>query len=329
MLAHGGNLNDAVARYGIARADWLDLSTGINPVSYPSPILPADIWHRLPEASEALLDVARLYYRTPHLLAVAGTQAAIQALPRLRTRSTVAIVSPVYAEHAYRWRQAGHQVTEIDASELEQATDRFDVLVLCSPNNPTGAKYASKLLISIAGRLARRGGWLIVDEAFIDATPEESLLHAGTQRGLIVLRSVGKFFGLAGLRLGFVAAEADLLEVLADHIGPWSVTAATQLIGTQALGDTQWQTAMREQLILQGQRLYDLLSEFGIQASGTALFQWWQEECAEQFHEHMAQRGIWVRLFTQQTRGIRIGLPGSEDDWQRLRQALQEWTMRS
>jgi cobalamin biosynthetic protein CobC len=328
MLTHGGNLHDAVARYGIARGDWLDLSTGINPVSYPVPELPADIWHRLPEASDALLDAARRYYRTPHLLAVAGTQAAIQALPRMRGPCSVAVVAPVYAEHAYRWRQAGHQVTDIAANELEHAADRFDVLVVCNPNNPSGMKYAPERLMSVAQQLAQRGGWLIVDEAFIDATPQDSVLHMGGQSGLIVLRSVGKFFGLAGLRLGFVAAQADLLEVLADQIGPWSVSAAAQLIGAQALCDTQWQRAMREQLIRQGLRLHNLLAEFGIQASGTALFQWWQEQQAERFHEHMARQAIWGRLFVQQARGIRIGLPGNEDGWQRLHQALQEWAKR-
>jgi cobalamin biosynthetic protein CobC len=328
MLAHGGNLNDAVAYYDIARADWLDLSTGINPVAYPAPALPADIWHRLPEASNALLDAARHYYRTPQLLAVAGTQAAIQTLPRLRARSAIAVVSPMYAEHSYRWRQAGHQVAEIDASELRHAVDHFDVLVLCSPNNPTGARFSADLLMSMAKQLAQRGGWLIVDEAFIDVTPQESVLNSGMQRGLIVLRSVGKFFGLAGLRLGFVAAQADLLDALSDLIGPWSVNAATQMIGIHALCDTQWQILMREQLTQHGRRLHNLLADFGIQASGTALFQWWQEEQPERFHEHMARHAIWVRLFAQQARGIRIGLPGNESDWQRLHRALDDWSMR-
>lgn len=328
MLAHGGNLNDAVARYGIARDQWLDLSTGINPITYPVPELSADIWHRLPEASDALLEAAHHYYGTPNLLAVAGTQAAIQALPRTRAHCSVAIVAPVYAEHAYRWRQAGHDVREIHADDMEHAADRFDVLVLCNPNNPTGAKFPAEQLILLAERLAQREGWLVVDEAFIDATPQDSLLNLGSPPGLIVLRSVGKFFGLAGLRLGFVAAQADLLEALADQIGPWSVSAAAQIIGTQALGDTQWQNAMREQLSLQGQRLRKLLGEFDIQSSGTNLFQWWQEEQAERFREHMARRAIWVRVFPQQARGIRIGLPANEEGWQRLHQALQDWAMR-
>lgn len=366
MLDHGGKLNDAVQGYGRKREEWLDLSTGINPCPYPVPILSPTIWHRLPEASEALLQVAKDYYGATQLLAVAGSQAAIQGLPRLRSASNVVIAAPSYAEHAYAWRQAGHRVREVAYDQLEDFIngstefsldpnlkvastadlntslnanlnhDACDVLVLCNPNNPTAERIAPQRLLAWADKLAQRGGWLIVDEAFCDMTPELSVIAsasasasasavATTHKGLIVLRSVGKFFGLAGLRLGFVAAEEKLLTQLADFLGPWAVTTATQEIATAALSDTAWQTIMRKQLDEQGERLHNLLAAHDIHASGCALFQYWQQENAiqaTQFSEHMAQQGIWVRQFSH---GVRLGLPPDEDGWGRLQHALEKW----
>jgi cobalamin biosynthesis protein CobC len=325
MLDHGGNLQDAVRRYGRPLKDWLDLSTGINPVSYPTPALHVDAWHRLPQDSPALLDAARRYYRASDLLPVAGTQAAILALPRLRPHSRVVIGGPSYAEHAHRWLQGAHAVRQIPFADLHCAVDDCDVMVVCNPNNPTGEFIKPEVLLSWAERLAARGGWLVVDEAFADATPELSVLGRGACPSLIVLRSVGKFFGLAGLRLGFVAAEKPLLSGLVELIGPWSVSGPAQEIGTAALHDLDWQRVTRVRLMSAGRRLHELLSRHGIAANGTALFQWWPEAQAEAFSDYMAQRGIWVRLFPRAARGIRLGLPTGENGWQGLEQALAGW----
>ncbi|MES2538492.1 MAG: threonine-phosphate decarboxylase CobD [Pseudomonadota bacterium] len=325
MLEHGGNLRDAVIRFGRLREDWLDLSTGINPQPYPVPALRADAWHRLPETDPALALAAQDYYRAPHMLPVAGTQAAIQMLPRLRARSRVVVAAPAYAEHAFHWAQAGHAMCEVPYEELEAAVDGCDVMVICNPNNPTGATVAPALLLAWAEQLAARGGWLVVDEAFADTTPQTSITSWSDRPGLIVLRSVGKFFGLAGLRLGFVAAHRDLLVKLTDALGPWTVSGPAQEIGTAALNDCAWQDAMRAQLLQGGARLHALLATHGIAASGSALYQWWPEPRAEKFWEHMAERGIWVRLFTHGARGIRLGLPPDEDGWQRLTQGLERF----
>jgi len=322
MLEHGGRLAEAMARHGHAREDWLDLSTGINPQSYPAPMLAQEVWHRLPEASPALLDAARGYYRVAQLLSVAGSQAAIQALPRLRSASRVLIGAPAYAEHSDRWRRAGHDVSELPYAELEHALDSCDVMVVCNPNNPTGAMISPEVLRTWAARLAERGGWLVVDEAFADAELQHSV--AANLPGLIILRSLGKFFGLAGLRLGFVIAEPNLLDALADEIGPWSVSEAAQVIGAAALRDTAWQQAMRASLRHDGLRLHELLIAHGIEAHGCALFQWWSEPRAEAFAEHMALRAIWVRKFSYG--GIRLGLPFHERDWMRLSHSLDEWS---
>lgn len=332
MLEHGGNLNDAALRYGRPRADWLDLSTGINPLPYPAPTPAADAWHRLPEPSGELARAACAYYGAPRLLPVAGTQAAIQALPQLRLRrdgrpARVAVAAPIYAEHAHCWRRADHVVDEVPYGELDAAAEGdCEVLVLCNPNNPTGATVEPQRLLHWARRLHARGGWLVVDEAFGDTARELSVIAQAGQGGLVVLRSIGKFFGLAGLRLGFVAAAQGLLDELADWLGPWTVAGPSQQVGAAALRDAAWQEATLRRLLADGERLRGLLARQGIASSGTALFQWWPEPRALEFHEAMARQGVWVRLFTGGAGGIRIGLPPDEAGWMRLQRALQAWS---
>jgi cobalamin biosynthetic protein CobC len=333
MLEHGGNLRDAALRFGRPLPDWLDLSTGINPQPYPVPALAPEVWHRLPENDPALALAACAYYDAPLMLPVAGTQAAIQALPRLRALSNgpsrVTVAAPSYAEHAHHWAQHGHQMRQVPYAGLEAAVDGevdpCDVLVLCNPNNPTGASVAPERLLTWAGRLAARGGWLVVDEAFGDMTPHNSVAQWSDRPGLIVLRSVGKFFGLAGLRLGFVAAQQPILCALVDLLGPWAVSGPAQQIGRAALDDRGWQHAMRADLQAAGARLRQLLASHRIASSGSDLYQWWPQPQAETFWQHMAQRGIWVRLFTNAAHGIRLGLPPDEAGWQRLEQALADW----
>jgi cobalamin biosynthetic protein CobC len=323
MLEHGGNLRQATLRYG--RADWLDLSTGINPEWYPAPAIAGNAWHRLPEPDPALAQAAQAYYDAPLMLPVAGTQAAIQALPRLRLPSRVVVAAPSYAEHAHHWAQHGHKLRQVPYDALDAAISECDVMVVVNPNNPTGATVPRAKLLDWAAQLSARGGWLVVDEAFGDTALQASVA-GGTPDGLIVLRSVGKFFGLAGLRLGFVAAQPALLDALADLLGPWTVSGPAQQVALAALRDTAWQERMRTQLRASGQRLQSLLAAHGIRSSGSALFQWWPEAHAEAFHEHMARQGIWVRLFTNAARGIRLGLPPDEAGWQRLEHALTLWT---
>jgi cobalamin biosynthetic protein CobC len=327
MPDHGGNLRDAARLHG--HADWLDLSAGLNPHWYPVPELPGAAWHRLPEPDPELLAAASRYYGAPHLLAVAGTQAAIQALPRLRAPGRIAVSSPSYAEHAHHWSLHGHAARPVAYAALEDAVGASDVVVVCNPNNPTGALVPRADLLRWADSLAARGGWLVVDEAFADVDPGHSVADQAGRQGLVVLRSVGKFFGLAGMRLGFVAAAPALLQQLDDELGPWQVSGPAQAIGLAALQDTAWQQRARATLHAAGERLAALLAAHGIESSGTHLFRWWPEPSPEAFHEHMAGRGIWVRLFRTGARGIRLGLPPDEAAWTRLAQALDEWNKES
>lgn len=333
LLPHGGNLRDAVKNFQRPLAEWLDLSTGINPHFYPAPTLAANAWHRLPETSAALQQAAQAYYGAPQMLAVAGSQAAIQALPRLRPHARVLVSAPSYAEHAHQWRSAGHQVSECAYAALDAAVPRAEVVVVCNPNNPTGEILAPALLLDWAARLARRGGWLVVDEAFADTAPELSVAGHSRQAGLIVLRSVGKFFGLAGIRLGFVAAETALLRRLEQQLGPWSISGPAQQIALAALSDHAWQRQTQARLRQQGERLRALLQAHGWHSSGTDLFQWCShrdlQARSEILWQFMAQRGIWLRWFEpaeHRPHGLRFGLPGDEAGWLRLETALEEWT---
>lgn len=318
-LEHGGRIRAAAARYSIPEDAWLDLSTGINPIGWPVPALPAELWQALPQDEDGLADAACGFYGTKQLLAVAGSQAAIMALPCLRAPCRVALAFPAYAEHEHAWRRQGHEVQRVDDPLQADA----DVVVIVNPNNPTGRLYSVGDLLALHARLAARGGDLIVDEAFMDATPEHSLAQFCPREGLVVLRSLGKFFGLAGARVGFVLAQDDILQALAELLGPWPIAAPSRYVATLALCDTAWHQINRQTLQAAGLRLYALLAGHGLQPAGsTSLFQWVCREDAAIVHEQLARQGFLTRLFDTPA-SLRFGLPRGEQDWARLDAALR------
>ncbi|MHC8306557.1 threonine-phosphate decarboxylase CobD [Pseudomonas sp. PB3P13] len=322
MLEHGGRLRNAALEYGIAEADWLDLSSGLAPWPFPVPEIPLRAWARLPEIEDGLEQAACEYYGAAHLLPVAGSQMAIQLLPRLRRIGKVGVLSPCYAEHAEAWRRSGYVVREVLEQEVDFYIDNLDVLVVVNPNNPTGLSLPLSRLLDWHAKLAQRGGWLVVDEAFMDNTPQLSLAPFAHQVGLIVLRSFGKFFGLAGVRLGFVLAERKLLRLLAEQVGPWAVSGPTRVIGQACLLDTDGHARQRQRTEEASERLGLLLEQYGFAAQGgCALFQWVVTGRAEQLHGFMARRGILLRLFIH-TSSLRFGLPADDSEWQRLEQAF-------
>jgi len=327
MLDHGGRLREAAAHYNIPLADWLDLSTGINPQAWPVPTLPPDCWQRLPETGDGLEEAAADYYGNANLLPVAGSQAAIQLLPTLLPRAVVACLSPIYAEHPQAWQRAGHKVRFLQNATLSRAlAAATPYVLLCNPNNPTADHHPRELAVDAAAQLKKRGGWLIVDEAFIDATPEESLAPlAGTAAApnLIVLRSLGKFFGLAGARVGFLFAAPDLLGRLAEAMGPWTVAGPSRVTARLALHDRDWQAVARLHLLAASQRLASLLAPLG-ETKSSPLFVTLNLPQSGELHAHLAAQGILVRRFDQHPL-LRFGLPGDEADWQRLNRALADW----
>ncbi|WP_085648482.1 MULTISPECIES: threonine-phosphate decarboxylase CobD [unclassified Pseudomonas] len=327
MLEHGGRLRRAALEYGIAEEDWLDLSTGLAPWPFPVPDIPLRAWARLPENDDGLEQAACDYYGTSQVLPVAGSQMAIQLLPRLRRAGKVGVLSPCYAEHAEAWRRSGYIVREVLEQEVDFFLDSLDVLVVVNPNNPTGLNLTPARLLDWHARLAQRGGWLVVDEAFMDNTPQRSLAPHAHQVGLIVLRSFGKFFGLAGVRLGFVLAERKLLRLLAEQVGPWAVSGPTRVLGQACLRDTEGHTHQRIRSDEASERLAALLERSGFKPQGgCALFQWLITEQASALHEFMARRGILLRLFAHNS-SLRFGLPADAADEARLEQALQAFAL--
>lgn len=330
MLEHGGRLRDAALKYGIAEQDWLDLSSGIAPWPWAIPDIPSRAWARLPESDDGLEKAACDYYGAPHVLAVPGSQAAIQTLPRLRRTGKVGVLSPCYAEHAEAWRSNGFLVRELQEHEVEFFLDSLSVLVVVNPNNPTGLNIKPERLLEWHARLAQRGGWLVVDEAFMDNTPQLSLSAETWRVGLVVLRSFGKFFGLAGARLGFVLAEPQLLKVLERHIGPWAISGPTRVLGQACLQDIVGHCRQRIRAEQASDRLVSLLTWHGLKPQGgCALFQWLTTPTAVQLHEFCARRGVLLRLFVSSERpdnnSVRFGLPADELCWQRLEQVLSEY----
>lgn len=325
MLEHGGNLLWAAAHYGIAPERWLDLSTGVNPRGYPVPEIPPSTWLRLPEAKDGLERVAGAYYGTDCLRPVAGSQAAIQTLPRLfPPRTRIGILSPTYGEHPYSWQQQGHQVIPLAANQVEEALPTIDLLLVVHPNNPTGQRLPVATLTDWHDRLTAQGGWLILDEAFMDTTPEDSLAHRAGQPGLILLRSLGKFFGLAGARVGFVLGPSGVLDRLATLLGPWAVSGPSRFVARQALADQSWQIDTRQRLHADSDRLRTVLTQAGLPPTGsTPLFQWVTTPHHETIQNALAGRGIWIRRFTDPP-SLRFGLPADEEGWARLHDAVKK-----
>lgn len=324
MLEHGGRLRLAAKQYDIPLAEWLDLSTGINPNGWPVPAIPAACWQRLPEDDDVLVPAAQAYYQNTSLLPVAGSQAAIQTLPQLRPRSRVGVLHPAYAEHAASWQKAGHQVRVLDENTIATQLHELDVLILINPNNPTGKLWQPATLLAWQAELSRRGGWLIVDEAFIDTTPAFSLSAIPSRPGLIILRSIGKFFGLAGIRCGFVLSEPRLLDSLAEKLGPWTISHPGRYIAAKALQDREWQQQTALGLEQQSQRLKDLLRESGWPVQGGSdLFQWLKTGFAPTLHDLLARQGILTRRFVEPG-SLRFGLPRHEADWERLAIAFSQ-----
>jgi cobalamin biosynthetic protein CobC len=331
MLEHGGQLRNAALRYGIPLADWLDLSTGINPKGYPVPNLDPACWLRLPEENDGLEAAATAYYGNARLLPLPGSQAAIRILPTLFPPASIACLTPIYAEHPHAWAQGGHKVRRLQAASLRVALQRAlaavtPIVLLCNPNNPSAENLPRDLLLDAAARLHSRGGWLIVDEAFGDADPDNCLAPlAGSAEApkLIVLRSIGKFFGLAGARVGFVLGAEEKLAPLREMLGPWPISGPARQAARYALNDREWQKQARRELLAAAGQLATRLQPLG-EITTCALFVTLQMPHAKILHTHLASRAILTRYFDE-TSLLRFGLPSREADWQHLNDALNDW----
>jgi cobalamin biosynthetic protein CobC len=322
---HGGRLSEARRLFPTAPEPFIDLSTGINPFPYPVAPIGPSAWTRLPEPDDvaALEDEAARAYGVPDASMVAalpGTQVLISLLPRLFPQTSVAILSPTYGEYALAFVAAGSRVVEANTlAELEAAP----CAVICNPNNPDGRCIDAGTLLSLLPETKAKG-LVVVDESFIDLEDEGlSLAPHLPQRGLLVLRSLSKTYGLPGLRLGFALVNPDLALSIRAALGPWPVSGSAIEIGTKALADRAWLAAAKQRLLHGVARLDGMLREAGLTViGGTLLFRLVDSAEAPALFHHLGQAGILVRSFDYHTHWLRFGVPGSEDAWRRLAAAL-------
>jgi cobalamin biosynthetic protein CobC len=352
-IAHGGGLIAARRRYPDAPEPWIDLSTGINPIAYPMPDLPPETFSRLPEPElvAALEAVAATAYgaRDPAMVVAApGTQSLIHLLPRLIPAQSVAIIGPTYAEHAAAWALAGCAVRTVDT--LPEATDS-DVVVVCNPNNPDGQRNPLAALLGVRAQL-------IVDEAFADLdgeslvpslasytpTPPSPIKAEGgdspypasfslplvgrvgvgdNRNGAVVLRSFGKTYGLAGIRLGFAITAPTMASCIREALGPWAVSGPAVHVGAVALADKEWRLASAARLAMDARRLDAMLTDARcVVLGGTRLFRLVAHDDAAGLADRLGRAGILVRRFADQPHWLRFGLPGGEASWRRLGAAM-------
>jgi cobalamin biosynthetic protein CobC len=322
---HGGRIQAATERFGAPAEGWLDLSTGINPYAYPVPRLAQEIWARLPDSDLFLgaRQAALAYFGAAQeggIVEAPGSQALIQVLPRAVRRARIAIVGFTYAEHARCWRAAGHDVSEVDGID---ASEDASVVVVANPNNPDGRLLGQTALEATRERLAASGGLLVIDEAFVDVVPENSLAKWAGRPALCLLRSFGKFFGLAGLRLGYALTEPQLAAALESLLGPWRVSGPALQIARLAMSDRAWIEATRRKLAGAAARLDRLLAEAGLAViGGTDLFRLVEHAEAERLFLALCRHGILLRRFAPRPRWLRLGLPADEASWMRLEQGL-------
>ena len=305
---HGGQLETACALYGGLPEDWIDLSTGINPVPYPIIPFSADDFQRLPSTSahNNLIAAAREFWSIPntaHVVATAGASAAIAALPSLLPPSQVAIPHPTYHEHQAAFTAAGWRVC--DSAQTVQ--------VVVHPNNPDGRLWRAKELTRPI---------CIIDESFCDVTPQDSLIAEASKPGRIILKSFGKFWGLAGLRLGFAIGSDPVLEQLENRLGPWAVSGPALRLGAAALSDPAWAQNARKRLQADAARLDKLMLAKGAKLrGGCSLFRLYELRDAKAWQAKLGQHHIWSRIFPYSKSFLRLGLP-AQSHWARIEKAL-------
>jgi cobalamin biosynthetic protein CobC len=325
-VVHGGDLGAARRLFPDAPEPFLDLSTGINPNPYPLPRFPADLYARLPDpaAVAALATEAARAYGAPsadHVVAAPGSQILLPIIADLVPAGRAAILTPGYPEHTRAAGLAGHSVTAVGS--IENCSDAT-LVILGNPNNPDGRLFTRGTLANLVADLRRRRGLLVIDEAFMDAAPA-GLGFAGdlATGNVVVLRSFGKFFGLAGVRLGFALAAPTIAARIRAALGPWAVSGPALAIGTKALADTAWIARTRKRLEASAKRLDSTLATANLDiVGGTALFRLVHTPAAQVLLSHLGRAGIWVRAFPDQAQWLRFGLPANEREWRRLNKTI-------
>jgi cobalamin biosynthetic protein CobC len=313
---HGGRLREAAAAFPHAPTPWLDLSTGINPEPWRGARAAWPDLARLPDPAEIadLESIAAEAFGVEdprRVLATAGAEAGFRLLPAVIGGTDVAIVSPTYSGHEAAWRLAERSVTAV--SQQAALKTAASVLVIVNPNNPDGRRMERSALLELAKSRSRDGLWTVVDESFVETTPQLSVAGATIER-LIVLRSFGKFYGLPGVRLGFIVTEPIVIERLQALQGDWPISADAVAIGRAAYLDETWRVQARERLDRDTHALDQLLVAHGLTiVGGASLFRLISTPRAGALFEGLCGQGILTRPFQEAEDRLRIGVPRKAD----------------
>jgi cobalamin biosynthesis protein CobC len=326
-MRHGGDLTEAKKVFNHISIDsWIDLSTGINLNSYNDTGIGLSNLDKLPtkDSYDELVSAAKNYYSvsdTNRLCISSGAQSLINILPYIFSiEKNVAIFSPTYSEHAISWKKANYSIREIN--KIDQILNE-DIVVITNPNNPDGLVYSHSDIEEIYSKIVKNKGLLIIDESFIDATPELSFVKKLQNRNIIILKSFGKFFGLAGLRLGFAIGNEGIISDLENILGPWPVSTIALNIATKAMSDIDWIKGTRSLLLKLSEELNSNLSSSGYNIYGTtAFFTLISVENSTKMQRELANKGIWTRIFDYNNRWVRIGVPKDKETLEYLFNAI-------
>ena len=326
---HGGQLARVAKEYQIPEEEWVDLSTGIAPFSYPIPEIPMIIWQALPTISPSLIEVACAYYKAQYCWPLSGSQALIEKLPLLwqmkqqRNNSLfekhVYLPKIGYKEHQQAWKKAGYELHFYQQS-LPLEIKENSVVVVINPNNPLTDIFNIEALTTLNERCKQRRSLVVLDEAFADVSPANMsyIPYILENENIITLRSFGKFFGLAGIRIGFACASKYWIDLIKECTGPWAVNGPALYISEQALKDKIWQEKQKERLEKQSRKQHELISnawpEYRIEYN--ALFITLFTEEAPTIYKQLCQQGIYVRL-CDENNALRFGI-GTDDQIKRL-----------
>ena len=320
---HGGNIPWASKQFAIPENQWIDLSTGISPWHYPISTLSPRYFQQLPYATTQLYQAAANYYGCPaeYLRAVPGSQYAIEQLPTLFAPQKIALPTWGYSEHQKAWQAQGSEIIHYtNHSELLQLLNQQAIpyALIIRPNNPSAAFFTIEQVKQVEVLLQQKypnKHLLILDEAFIDLYPQASFIRHPPGPRTVVLRSVGKFFGLAGIRLGFVCAQPALLQRLQAKLGQWLINGPSVGIGQQLFQDKPWAQQQRLRIRQQNKQLQQCLLQAGLPAplhsAGLFTSVFGEPEKFLQIFIQLAKAGVLVRYFPHPTQAcLRFGLPG-------------------
>lgn len=334
-MKHGGNKNEAARAYGIEPAEMIDLSTGISPNPYPLSLSQLDLSDliELPQEDKAasLKNIMRKAWSVPDSAEIAlasGSGALISLIPHIHKGDMrqVYCPEPAYSEHPMAWQRAGFRMIPYEAGTIPEIyLNKTAAIIAVQPGNPMGHCASPDAWLELMEKAAAHKVMIIMDEAFIDLMPEQSLVPYLGRKGLIVIRSFGKFYGLAGVRLGAAIGHPDDITALEDLLGPWPVSAMAVQFAAEAMSDHGWADDQRDWCATQMASLKKELMARGITIiGGTDLYVLIEIEDAKTLQDKLARAGFWTRIFEHYPNWMRLGLARDDAATTRFLKALDK-----